>query len=67
MERVGDGEKWGDRKEVSNKAAVVAEGHQWCPSAARCERPAETSHRDSGVGCWAGALPPLRYFPRCAF
>lgn len=28
MEKVGDGERWGDRKEVSFVAVVVAEGEQ---------------------------------------
>lgn len=29
MEKVGDGEKWGNWKEVSNTAAVLAEGDPW--------------------------------------
>ena len=65
MEKVGDGEKRGDRKEVSNKAAVVAEEHQCCPSDAPWGRPRDQPQGQEG--CWAGALPPPRYFPRCAF
>lgn len=55
---MGDGERWGDRKEVSTKAVVAAEREQWRPSAALSRRPAETSH---GNRCWdvgAGALTP---------
>lgn len=58
MGKVGDGERWGDRKEVSTKAVVAAEREQWRPSAALSRRPAETSH---GNRCWdvgAGALTP---------
>lgn len=64
MGKVGDGERWGDRKEVSTKAVEVAAREQWRPSAAPSRRPAETSH---GNRCWdvgAGALTPTRMLPQ---
>jgi len=59
MEKVGDGEKWGNWKEVSNKAAVVAGGDPRCPSdplVGSLQRPA----REQVAGT-------LGHFPRCAF